>query len=65
MTVRLTSDKVALVDTRLKYLPIDPKDPPKGKVILINRYYRQPVVGEYQAVHKWTHYFPLPTFSED
>ncbi len=62
MTTRLTSDGAALVRTDLKYLPIDPKNPPQGKVLLINEHRRQPVVGEYSARFDWTHYFPLPVF---
>lgn len=64
MTVRLTSDRAALVDTRLKYIPIDPQNPPQGKVLLINRHRRQPVTGEYSARFDWTHYHPLPTFDD-
>lgn len=64
MTFKRTSDGVALVDTALKYIPIDPKNPPQGKVILINRFYRQPVVGTYNSAHDWTHYYPLPTFDD-
>lgn len=61
---KTTSDGVALVDPQVKYIPIDPKDPPKGKVLLINRYFRQPVVGTYNSSHGFTHYYPLPTFAD-
>lgn len=65
MTVRLTSDGKALVDTKLKYIKIDPSNPPQGKVILINSFLRQPVVSVYHSGYNWTHYFPLPTLPED
>lgn len=64
MTVRLTSDGKALVNTALKYIRIDPKDPPQGKVLLINEWLRQPVIGSYVATHGFTHYHPLPTFDD-
>lgn len=62
--IRMTSDNVALVDTRLKYIRIDPKNPPQGKVILIDEWLRQPVIGTYVATHGFTHYYPLPTFTD-
>lgn len=62
MTTRLTSDGVALVDTSLKYLPIDPADPPKGKCILINRWQGVATIGEYRREFGWSHYAPLPVF---
>lgn len=62
MTIRLTSDGKALVNTEHKYLPIDPDKPPHGKCILINRFQGVAVVGEYRREFGWSHYFPLPTF---
>ncbi len=64
MTIRLTSDGKALVNTEIKYIKIDPKNPPKGKVVLINKWQRSPVIGQYVESHGFTHYSPLATFDE-
>jgi hypothetical protein len=63
MSFKVTSDGVALVDKNIVYIPIDPENPPKQKVILIDEKYRQPVISSYREGHGWTHYYPLPTFS--
>lgn len=60
--MRLTSDGKALVEPALKYLPIDPLRPPRGKCILISQYQGVAVISEYRANFGWTHYHPLPTF---
>lgn len=64
MTTRLTSDGAALVRTDLKYLPIDPDNPPRGKCLFISRLQGVAVIGEYRADFGWTHYHPLPTFED-
>lgn len=64
MTIRLTSDGKALVNTEHKYIAVDPKNPPRGKVLLINKWQRTPVIGHYVETHGFTHYHPLPTFSD-
>lgn len=62
---KLTNDGKALVAPDVKYKPIDPSAPPRGKCILINRFQGVAVIGEYRREFGWTHYSPLPTFPEE
>ena len=63
MTIKLTTDKQAVVHTHLKWLPISLQEPPRGaKVLLINRAHGVAVLGLYAPGNGWTHWFPLPTF---
>lgn len=62
--IKLTSDGKALVDTAIKYRPIDPAHPPSGRCIFINRQQGVAVLSEYRKDFNWTHYAPLPTLPE-
>ena len=63
MTIKLTTDKQALVNTNLKWIPITMQEPPRGaKLLLINRAHGTAVLGPYVPGQGWTHWFPLPTF---
>lgn len=64
MNEKLTHDGAALVAADLKYKPIDPANPPRGKCLFINRMQGVAVISEYRAGFGWTHYHPLPTFCE-
>lgn len=64
MTIKLTNDGKALVDTRTKYIPIDHTKPPQGKCILINRHQGVAVIGEYRREFGWDFYHPLPTLPD-
>lgn len=64
MKEKLTSDGKALVAPSVKYKPIDPANPPRGKCLFISRLQGVAVIGEYRSDFGWTHYFPLPTFED-
>lgn len=63
MTIRQTSDGVAVVDTEHHWIPIAEKEPPSGsKVLLINKRYGVALLSIYRKHDDWTHWYPLPKF---
>lgn len=66
MTIKLTNDKAALVDTTVHWIPVEGQpEPPRGaKLLLINRRYGVAVIGHYNTNSQWTHWAPLPTFAD-
>jgi len=67
MTTITTSDKLALVDVRHHWTPIDPKNPPPSgsKLLLIDKRLGVAVISNYAKGGSWTHYAGLPTFRRD
>lgn len=65
MTIKLTNDRAAVVHTGLKWIPIQMQEPPRGaKVLLIDRKLGSATIGTWYPGNAWTHWFPLPTFSD-
>ena len=64
MSVKKTSDNMALVDVQHQWKPIDPKNPPPSgvKLLLIDKKLGIAVIGIYTKEIGWTHYAGLPTF---
>ena len=61
--IKLTNDKAAMVDTKIKWIPVTTVIPPRGaKVLLINRKFGVAVLGPWSPDEEWTHWHPLPTF---
>lgn len=67
MTIRMSSDKVAVVDTAVHWIPINESTPRGKKIQLINRRYGSATQGVLDASNSsgWTHWQALPTFAED
>lgn len=67
MSTRTTADRLALVDVRHHWMPIDKKNPPPSgvKLLLIERKLGVAVIGNYRANSTWTHYAGLPTFRRE
>lgn len=65
MKVRLSSDRIAVVASDLKWIPVDDSSPFGSKCFLINRAAGQPTVGVLQRGHFFDCWFPLPTFKKD
>lgn len=65
MSIKLTTDSAAAVNTELPWLPVDKHPPPMGaKLLLINRRYGVAVLGNYTKAAGWTHWQALPKFHD-
>lgn len=63
MTIKLTNDRSAAVNTELPWLDIKTNPPPLGtKLQLINRKLGVAVYGNYTRGVGWTHWQALPKF---
>lgn len=61
--VQLSSDRFAVVDLNLKWIPIAREKPPQGaKLLLIDKHYGVATLGSWSPNSNWTHWYPLPTF---
>lgn len=61
--VQLSSDRFAVVDLNLKWIPVAREKPPQGaKLLLIDKYYGVATLGSWSPNSNWTHWYPLPTF---
>lgn len=67
MTTKTSTDKLALVDVRHHWTPIDRASPPPSgvKLLLIDKRLGVAVIGNYSRSGTWTHYAGLPTFSKE
>jgi hypothetical protein len=64
VTIKLTSDRAAAVNTSLPWLSVHDYPPPTGaKVLLINRAQGIAVLGHYKRGY-WTHWQGLPHFAD-
>lgn len=65
MTVRLSTDRSAVVDDAQKWHPIDKRTPRGAKLQLINR---KAGVATYGVLRErddyWTHWAPMPVFED-
>lgn len=64
MTIKKTSDGQAVVDTTIHWISIAERQPPSGKVQLINSKLGVAVYGNYAKGQDWTHWAPLPIFKD-
>lgn len=63
MTIKLTNDKAAVVDTQLKWIPITTVPPPQNaKCLLINRSANNATLSTWKPGDWWTHWHPIPTW---
>lgn len=64
VSTKTTSDRMALVDIKHHWKPIDKANPPPSgvKLLLIERKLGVAVISNYRADSTWTHYAGLPTF---
>lgn len=66
MSIKLSSDRMAVISTVMKWIPIADMEPPRGaKVLLIEERYGVACFGQWYPGNAWTHWFPLPTFDRD
>ena len=64
--IKLTTDKAAVVNTQLYWLPVSKFPPPRGaKLLLINKKYGVATLGAYNHDAGWTHWQGLPKFVTD
>jgi hypothetical protein len=64
MTIKLSTDRKAVVDTDLHWIPVAKEQPPRGaKVQLIDRKLGSATSGTWYPGNSWTHWFPIPTFN--
>jgi len=63
MTIRTTTDKAAVVDTAIKWIPVYLSQPPAGaKCLTINRHFGTARIDTWNPKSDATHWHPLPTF---
>lgn len=66
MSIKLTNDKAAVVDTEHHWKRVDRNPPPIGaKLLLIDRRLGTATQGAFQPGRGWTHFAGLPTFAPD
>ena len=66
MTIKLTTDKAAVVDTQFKWIPITTLAPKRGaKCLVINRKHVVARLDIWTPESDASHWAPLPTFFTD
>ena len=65
MTHKLTADGAAAVTPNVKWLPIDEYTPVGARMQLIEKAQGVAYTRTHYKGDGFTHWFPLPTFSED
>ena len=63
MTIKLTTDKAAVVSTMNKWIPITTVQPPENSLcLLINRKFGTSRLDKWNRKSDATHWYPLPTW---
>jgi len=65
VTHKLTHNRAAVVAPAIKWMPIDEHTPIDSKMLLINQRQGIAIVSIRRKQDGWTHWHPLPVFSEE
>ena len=66
MSIKPTTDRAAVVDTKYHYLDAAEYPPPLGsRILCISRRAGVAVISNWMADAGFTHWAPLPTFEKD